>query len=52
VLIPILEDVLKWDTPKIRQFFESHGFAMRLWDKVRTDTIMLCPARTEGVTVQ
>jgi 2-hydroxy-3-keto-5-methylthiopentenyl-1-phosphate phosphatase len=43
VMVPILEDVLHWDTPRIRAFFEAQGFAMRLWDKVRTDTIMLVP---------
>jgi HAD superfamily phosphoserine phosphatase-like hydrolase len=52
VLIPILEDVLHWDSAKIRSFFESHGFALREWDKVRTDTIKLCPMAVEGAVVQ
>jgi HAD superfamily phosphoserine phosphatase-like hydrolase len=52
VLIPILEDVLHWDTPRIRAFFESHGFAMRLWDKVRTDTITLCRTAGEPLPLQ
>jgi HAD superfamily phosphoserine phosphatase-like hydrolase len=43
VLVPILEDVLGWDSAKIRSYFEAHGFALREWDKVRTDTITLCP---------
>lgn len=47
VLVPILEDVLGWDSGRIRMFFESHGFALREWDKVRTDTITLC-ATTAG----
>jgi HAD superfamily phosphoserine phosphatase-like hydrolase len=42
VLVPILEDVLHWDSAGIRAFFESHGFSLREWDKVRTDTIKLC----------
>jgi predicted HAD superfamily phosphohydrolase len=42
VLIPILEDVFNWDAARIRSFFESHGFALQEWDKVRTDTIVLC----------
>src|SRR5579872_6985760 len=29
VLVPILEDVLAWDSTKIRGFFETHGFALR-----------------------
>ncbi len=37
VLVPILEDQLKWDSAKIRQMFASFGFALQDWDKVRTD---------------
>jgi hypothetical protein len=37
VLVPILEDILKWDAPQIRDFFSSHGLALRDWDKIRTD---------------
>lgn len=44
VLVPILEDVVGWDSMRIRAFFESHGFALREWDKMRTDTITLCAA--------
>jgi HAD superfamily phosphoserine phosphatase-like hydrolase len=42
VAVPILEEVLTWKSGKIRMFFEAHGFALREWDKVRTDTITLC----------
>jgi hypothetical protein len=52
VLVPILEDVLRWDSARIRSFFESHGFAMQEWNKVRTDTITFCPAATKSVAVQ
>jgi 2-hydroxy-3-keto-5-methylthiopentenyl-1-phosphate phosphatase len=48
VAVPILEDVLAWDSTRIRTFFESHGFALRAWDKVRTDTITLCPTEHES----
>ena len=41
VLIPVLEDVMGWNTSRIRNFFEAHGFSLREWDKVRTDTITL-----------
>jgi 2-hydroxy-3-keto-5-methylthiopentenyl-1-phosphate phosphatase len=44
VLVPILEDVLGWDSPRIRFFFDSHGFALSEWSKARTDTIILCPS--------
>lgn len=52
VLVPIMEDLLHWDSVKIRAFFESQGFALREWDKMRTDTIKLCPTATEDVVVQ
>ena len=42
VLIPVLEDLLGWDSTKIRHFFGSHGFSLREWDKVQTDSITLC----------
>jgi HAD superfamily phosphoserine phosphatase-like hydrolase len=42
VLIPILEDIAGWDTPRIRALFEAHGFFLREWDKVRTDTLTIC----------
>jgi HAD superfamily phosphoserine phosphatase-like hydrolase len=48
VVIPILEDVLGWDATRIRSFFESQGFAVREWDKIRTDTITLCRAMPDG----
>jgi HAD superfamily phosphoserine phosphatase-like hydrolase len=42
VAIPILEDVLGWDTTKVRAFFAAHGFALREWEKMRTDAVTLC----------
>jgi 2-hydroxy-3-keto-5-methylthiopentenyl-1-phosphate phosphatase len=44
VLIPILEDLAGWDTARIRAFFDSHGFAVQAWDKVRTDSVTLTRA--------
>ncbi len=40
VLVPILEDVLKWDSHQIRELFTSFGLAIQDWDKIRTDWIM------------
>ena len=39
VLVPILEDVLKWDSHQIRELFALHGLALQDWDKVHTDWI-------------
>lgn len=37
VLVPILEDILHWEAPRIREFFAAHGFSVQDWDKMRTD---------------
>lgn len=37
VMVPILEDVLKWDSLRIRELFASYGLALQDWDKIRTD---------------
>jgi predicted HAD superfamily phosphohydrolase len=49
VLVPVLEDILGWNSSRIRSFFEGHGFVLRDWDKVRTDslTIGYMPGRAE-----
>lgn len=52
VLVPILEDVLHWDSARIRAFFEVHGFSLQEWDKVRTDTIKLHAVAAEGAALQ
>ncbi len=46
VLVPVLEDLFGWSSMKIRSFFESHGLAIQEWDKIRTDSIRLCPTST------
>lgn len=48
VAIPILEDVLGWDSTRVRAFFSAHGFAVREWDKMRTDAVTLCPTATQA----
>src|SRR6202162_611444 len=49
ILVPILEDVLRWDSGRIRSFFEVHGFALHQWDKIRTDNITLCATAAAGL---
>jgi len=39
VLVPILEDILKWNARQIRELFTSHGLALQDWDKIRTDRL-------------
>ncbi len=51
VLVPILEDVLKWDSHQIRELFSTYGLALQDWDKIRTDWIAFhrAAARTKPV---
>jgi HAD superfamily phosphoserine phosphatase-like hydrolase len=41
VLVPILEDILNYTPSRIRAFFETHGFVVQDWDKVRTDSVTI-----------
>jgi len=43
VLVPVMENVMGWNSARIREFFESHGFALREWDKVQRDSLTICP---------
>jgi HAD superfamily phosphoserine phosphatase-like hydrolase len=48
VLVPVLEEIAGWDAGQVRAFFGSHGFVLREWDKVRTDSILISrPDTTE-----
>jgi HAD superfamily phosphoserine phosphatase-like hydrolase len=44
VLAPILEEIAGWQRLRIRDFFESHGWLIQEWDRVRTDWLTLRPA--------
>ncbi len=41
VLIPVLEDILGYDRPRIRALFERHGVIIQEWDRVRTDWLTI-----------
>jgi hypothetical protein len=41
MLIPILEKIVGWDRQRIRAFFESYGFLIQGWDRVRTDWLTI-----------
>jgi HAD superfamily phosphoserine phosphatase-like hydrolase len=41
VLVPILEEIVGWPRLRIREFFESYGFLIQEWDRVRTDWLTL-----------
>ena len=41
VLVPVMEDVLRWDSARIRRFFASYGLMLREWGKSRTDQLLI-----------
>jgi len=41
VLVPVIEEVLRWDSAKIRRFFTANGLMLREWDKMRTDMLTI-----------
>ncbi len=47
-LIPILEKIVGWQRPAIRDFFESCGFSIQEWETVRTDWLTLRPLADES----
>ena len=49
VLVPILEDILRWDSAQIRELFAAYGLALQEWDKIRTDWLTFHPSRLTGV---
>jgi len=50
VLAPILEDIVVWKRPRIREFLESYGVRIQEWDRVRTDwlTLRAAPLQSEA----
>jgi HAD superfamily phosphoserine phosphatase-like hydrolase len=40
-LVPILEEIVGWTRPRIRQLFESYGFLIQGWESVQTDWVTL-----------
>ncbi len=49
VLVPILEEIVGWESPRIRSLFESRGLVLQDWSKVRTDFVTI---RDAGATSQ
>jgi hypothetical protein len=39
VMVPILDQVLGWNTGEIRTLFESNGLTLHEWERARTDRI-------------
>jgi 2-hydroxy-3-keto-5-methylthiopentenyl-1-phosphate phosphatase len=52
MLVPILEEIVGWPRPRIRAWFESHGFLMQEWARAETDWVTLRPAAGMPPAVQ
>jgi uncharacterized DUF497 family protein len=37
----MMEEIAGWDSTKIRALFETHGFVLQDWAKVRTDSLTI-----------
>ncbi len=46
ILVPILQDIAGWNSLQIRSFFNSGGFSLQNWDRVRTDWLTIRNATT------
>jgi predicted HAD superfamily phosphohydrolase len=55
-LVPILEKIVGWERPQLREFFESYGFLIQEWDRTRTDWLTLrlaeSPLSSEAVRAE
>jgi HAD superfamily phosphoserine phosphatase-like hydrolase len=41
VLVPILEEIVRYEPVQIRHFFEQHGLVIQEWDRIRTDWVTI-----------
>jgi hypothetical protein len=48
MLAPILEKIVGWQRPRIREFFESYGLLIQEWERARTDWLTLRPVVPEA----
>jgi hypothetical protein len=39
--VPILDQLLHWETRDIRALFESYGLTLHEWEKERTDRVKI-----------
>jgi hypothetical protein len=41
VMVPLIEEILGWDSARIRAFFDAQGLTLHQWSKVRTDSLTI-----------
>lgn len=52
ILVPILEEVVRWDSTAIRDLFEDRGLLIQQWDKVQTDVLTIVPIVTPAEEIR
>src|SRR5208283_3587226 len=48
ILVPILDQLLRWRTGEIRTLFESYGLTLNEWEKERTDRVTISEMPASG----
>jgi len=41
IVVPILEQIAGWGSPRIREVVEAHGLTLQEWEKARTDRVTI-----------
>ena len=52
VAVPVMEEILGWDSARIRAYFEAHGVTLREWSKVRTDRLSFAAGQPLAAPVE
>ena len=52
IMVPILDQVLHWETRDIRALFESYGLTLNEWEKERTDRVKISEILSHAELVQ
>jgi phosphoserine phosphatase len=50
MLAPILEKIVGWQRPRVREFFESYGLLIQEWERAQTDWLTLRPVVPESAS--
>jgi phosphoserine phosphatase len=48
VMVPVLEQLLGWESEGIRRLFESAGLTLHEWEKARTDRVVVRESSTQA----
>ena len=52
IMVPILDQVLRWETRNIRELFESYGLNLHEWEKDRTDRVKVSDILSLGARME